>query len=270
MAEDRIFSQEHRDYPHSGGNGAYLDDLRNKLSEYRAKYQDISNEKMKLELELREKDVKISQVSGPSDTLREERDHLKEEVINLQAALKETKKNYQKAQRDAEERQFRLVSKDSEIKRLEEKIAKLDEEKEKLRREYANLEKKNSDFKVEYEKLKHEKNRTENELSLLKKKFQALQNQLNTVDVPKQLQDVVSRKRYHELEATCQDTLREKERAKSDMAAYRTKMARLEAELNEHKKEKDVSEDEKHRLRNGEADLKKPAPSIARQTQERQ
>ena len=63
-----------------------------------------------------------------------------------------------------------------------------------MKKDYADLEKKNSDLKVEYEKLKYAKNKAENDLSLLKKKFQALQNQLNVVDIPKQNQDVVSRK----------------------------------------------------------------------------
>ena len=230
--------------------------LTNKLAEYRTKYQDVCNEKMRLELALREKDNKISQVSGPSDTLREERDRLKDEVIRLEGTLKETKKNYQKAQRNKEEVERRLMLKDSEIKRLEDKIAKLEEEKEKMKKDFANLERKNSDLKVEYEKLKYEKNKGENDLSLLNKKYQALQNQMNTVDVPRQNQDVVSRKKYQELEARCQDALREKERAKSDMAAYRTKMARLEADLTEHKRERHVLEDERDRLSNSEVELK--------------
>ncbi|KAL9963858.1 hypothetical protein ACROYT_G027409 [Oculina patagonica] len=234
----------------SGTSDVHLDDLRSKLAEYRAKFQDLSSQKMKLELELREKDVKISQGSD------EEQDRLKDEIMNLQATLKETKKTFQKAQRDAEELQRRLVSKESEIKRLKDKIAKLEEERENLKKDYVNVEKKNSDLKVEYEKLKYEKNKEENELSLLKKKFQALQYQMNAADVPKQDQDVVSKMKYQELEASCQDALREKERAKSDAAAYRTKMARLEAELNEQKSEMDVLEDEVHRLRDSEVELK--------------
>jgi len=239
------------------GNGnVHVDDLRKKLQEYRVKLQDFNNEKMKLELELREKDAKITRDSGSSDTSREEQDHLKDEVINLQATLKETKKNYQKGQRDSEELQRRLVSKDNEIKRYDDKIAKLQEEKEKLKKDCANLEKKNSDLKIEYEKLKYEKSKSENELSLLKKKFQALQNQLNVADVSKQNQDFVTRKKYQELEASCQDALREREKSRSEMAAYRTKMASLEAELNEQKSAKDILEDELHRFRNIETELK--------------
>ena len=240
----------------SGNGNVHIDDLRNKLQEYRVKLQEFSNEKMKLELELREKDAKITHDSGPLDTSREDKDHLKDEVINLQATLKETKKNYQKAQRDAEELQRRLVSKGNESKRYEEKIAKFQEEKDKLKKECASLEKKNSDFKIEYEKLKYEKNKSENELSLLKKKFQALQSQLNVVDVSKQNHDFVSRQKYQELEASCQDALRERDKSRSEMAAYRTKMASLEAELNEQKSAKDILEDELHRLRNIETELK--------------
>ena len=234
----------------SGTSDAHLDVLRNKLAEYQAKCQDLGSQKMKLELELREKDVKILPGSD------EELDHLKEEIIDLQVALKETKKTYQKAQREVEELQRRLVSKESEIKRYEDKTAKFEEEKERLNKNYANLEKKNSDLKIEYEKFIYEKNKSEKELSLLKKKFQALQNQMNAVDVPKQNQDVVSRKKYQELEVSCQDALREKERAKSDTAAYLTKMTRLEAELNEQKSEMDDLGDEVHRLRDSEAELK--------------
>ena len=240
----------------SGNGNVHIDDLRNKLQEYRVKLQDFSNEKMRLELELREKDAKITCDSGPSDTSPEEKDHLKNEIISLQATLKEMKKNYQKAQRDAEELQRRLVSKDNEIKRYENKIAKLQEEKEKLKKDCAKLEKKNSDLKMEYEKLKYEKNKSENELSLLKKKFQALQTQLNVVDVSKQNQDFVSRQKYQELQASCQDALREREKSKSETAAYRTKMASLEAELNDQKSAKDILEDELHRLRNIETELK--------------
>ena len=240
----------------SGNGNVHIDDLRNKVEEYRVKLLDFSNEKMKLELELREKDAKITHYSLPSDTSREEQDHLKDEVINLQATLKEAKKNYQKAQRDAEELQRRLVSKDNEIKRCEDKIAKLQEEKEKRKKDCADLEKKNSDLKIEYEKLKYEKNKSENELSLLKKKFQALQNQLNVVDVSKQNKDFVSRQKYQELEARSQDALREREKSRSEMAAYRTKMASVEAAVNELKSAKDILEDELHRLRNIEAEIK--------------
>ena len=41
------------------------------------------------------------------------------------------------------------------------------------------------------------------------------------------------------------------------MAAYRTKMAKLEAEVNEQKRDRDRLEDEVNRLRNSEAELKK-------------
>jgi len=240
----------------SGNGNVHIDDLKNKLQEYSVKLQDLSNEKMKLELELREKDAKITHDSVPSGTSHEEQDHLKDEVINLQATLKEVKKNYQKSQRDAEELQRRLVAKDNEIKRYEDKIGKVQDENEKLKKDCANLEKKNSDLKIEYEKLKYEKNKSENELSLLKKKFQALQNQLNVVDVSKQNQDFVSRQKYQELEVRCQDALREREKSRSEMAAYRTKMASLEAELNEQKSAKHILEVELHRLRNIETELK--------------
>ena len=240
----------------SGNGNVHIDDLRSKLQEYRVKLQDFSNEKMKLELELREKDANITHDSVPMDTSREEKDHLKDEVINLQAALKEMKKNYQKTQRDAEELQRRLVSKDNEIKRYENKISKLHEEKEKVVKDCAKLEKKTSDLKIEYEKLKYDKNKSENELSLSKKQFQALQNQLNVVDVSKQNQDFVSRQKYQELEASCQDALREREKARSEMGAYRTKMGSLEAELNEQKSANDILQDELHRLKNVETELK--------------
>ncbi|KAJ7325996.1 hypothetical protein OS493_028718 [Desmophyllum pertusum] len=249
-----------------------IDNLRSQLKEANVSLKATNDEKRilkgriaelqaiidQLRTELSAKNTAITPRSGASDAFVEDLSETvsKRKLSIYKPLLKKRRKITRKLREVAEERQFHLVSKDSEIKRLEDKIAKLEEEKEKLRREYANLEKKNSDLKVEYEKLKHEKNRAENELSLLKKKFLALQNQLNTVDVPKQLQDVVSRKKYQDLEGSCQEALRDKERAKSDMAAYRTKMARLEAELNEHKKEKDVSEDEKNRLRNGETDLK--------------
>ena len=48
-----------------------------------------------------------------------------------------------------------------------------------------------------------------------------------------------------------------KEKTKGDMAVYRNKMTRLEAEINQQKRDKDDLEDELNRLENNEADLKR-------------
>ena len=124
------------------------------------------------------------------------------------------------------------------IKKLQDDVEIKDGENAKLRKELRLAESKAANFHPTLEDTKENLLVAENEREELKLRVESL-----SVDI--------------EMRDQALKETQKKEKTKGDMAVYRNKMTRLEAEINQQKRDKDDLEDELNRLENNEANLKR-------------